>query len=63
MLSAQCEVLSAKCSVRSGFMPNAKCPVGRKIVEALRPQLEAAERAAAATLGKTNIADLVRSMK
>lgn len=39
--------------------PNAKCPIGKKIVAALEPRVEAAEAAAAASLRKTTIADLV----
>jgi Rrf2 family protein len=42
--------------------PSAKCPVGRKIVDVLRPRLEAAERAAGASLGRTSIADLIRDV-
>lgn len=43
--------------------PSGKCPVGRRIVDALQPRVKAAEQAAAASLSKTTIADLVREMK
>lgn len=39
--------------------PNPKCPVGKNIVRLLEPRVEAAEAAAAATLKRTTIADLV----
>lgn len=39
--------------------PNPKCPVGRNIVELLAGRIDAAESAAAASLRKSTIADLV----
>jgi Rrf2 family protein len=39
--------------------PNPKCPVGRNIVELLARRVTAAEAAAAASLRKTTVADLV----
>jgi Rrf2 family protein len=42
--------------------PNQKCPVGKNIIGVLEPRVEAADAAAAATLKKTTIADLVSEM-
>ncbi|MBV9496679.1 MAG: transcriptional regulator, partial [Acidobacteria bacterium] len=42
---------------------NPKCPVGRNIVELLDRRLSDAESAAAASLRKTTIADLVNEVK
>jgi Rrf2 family protein len=43
--------------------PNPKCPVGRHIADVLAPRVHAAEAAAAATLKKTTIADLIGEVK
>ncbi len=43
--------------------PNPKCPVGRHISELLAPRVQAAEAAAAASLKKTTIADLIGEVK
>ena len=43
--------------------PNLRCPVGKNIVEVLEPRVHAAEAAAAATLRKTTIADLVSDLR
>lgn len=43
--------------------PNPKCPVGRNIVELLATRFAAAEAAAATSLKKTTIADLVGEVK
>jgi Rrf2 family protein len=63
-------LLDAYSAVESGELfgehsqqPNPKCPVGRHIVEVLAPRLEAAESAAAASLRKTTIADLVAEVR
>ena len=63
-------LLDAYAAVESGGLfgehsqqPNPKCPVGRNIVELLAPRMEAAEKAAAASLKKTTIADLIAEVK
>lgn len=43
--------------------PNPKCPVGRNIAGILGTRLQAAEAAAAASLKKTTIADLVADVQ
>lgn len=63
-------LLDAYAAVESGELfgehsqePNPKCPVGRNIVEVLEPRIHAAESAAAASLKKTTIADLIGDLK
>ena len=63
-------LLDAYAAVESGELfgepsqePNQKCPVGRQIAKVLEPRVEAAEQAAAASLSRTTIADLVRELK
>lgn len=43
-------------------IPNPKCPVGRNLDAVLLPRIRAAEAAAASSLGKTTIADLIRAV-
>jgi Rrf2 family protein len=43
--------------------PNPKCPVGRHIGKVLTPRIQAAESAAAASLRKTTIADLIHEVQ
>ena len=67
---AKITLLDAYAAVESGELfgehsqqPNPKCPVGRNIVDVLAPRMQAAEAAAAASLRKTTIADLIGEVK
>jgi Rrf2 family protein len=66
----QITLLDAYAAVESGELfgeasqePNPKCPVGKHIGEVLAPRIQAAESAAAASLRKTTIADLISEVQ
>lgn len=63
LLDAYAAVESAELFGEHSQQPNVKCPVGRNIVDVLTPRMQAAEAAAAASLKKTTIADLIGEVK
>jgi Rrf2 family protein len=67
---AKITLLDAYAAVESGELfgehsqqPNARCPVGRNIIDVLTPRMADAEAAVAASLKKTTIADLIGEVK
>lgn len=63
LLDAYAAVESTELFGEHSQQPNARCPVGRNIVDVLAPRLQAAENAAAASLKKTTIADLITEVQ